>query len=166
MIEIVRGDITRLEVDAIVNAANAALAGGGGVDGAIHRAAGPGLRAELAQFRGCPTGSAVRTGGHRLRARFIIHAVGPIWRGGDAREAELLASAYDASFARAREEPSIRTIAFPAISTGVYGFPRAEAATIAIAAMRRHEAALDRIVACLFDEEHASLYEAALARAS
>ena len=121
MIAIVRADITRLSVDAIVNAANSALAGGGGVDGAIHAAAGPELAAELRKYSGCPTGTAVITRGYRLPARFVIHAVGPVWRGGKEREAELLASAYETSFRLAREEGSIRTIAFAAISTGEIG---------------------------------------------
>jgi O-acetyl-ADP-ribose deacetylase len=158
MIEIVVGDITRLAVDAIVNAANSALRGGGGVDGAIHRAAGPELLASLRQFDHCPTGSAVITPGFRLPARFVIHAVGPVYRGGGHGEADLLASAYDTSFRLALGEGSIRSIAFPAISTGVYGYPKEEAAQIALSRMRAHEAKLDRIVACLFDEESAEIY--------
>jgi O-acetyl-ADP-ribose deacetylase (regulator of RNase III) len=163
VIDVVRADITTLAVDAIVNAANSELAGGGGVDGAIHRAAGPGLMEELRQFPGCPTGSAVITGGHDLPARFVIHAVGPVWRGGGEGERDLLARAYESSFALAAAEPSVRTIAFPAISTGVYGFPRDEAARIAVSEMRRHEAAFERIVACLFDEAAAAEYRALLA---
>jgi O-acetyl-ADP-ribose deacetylase (regulator of RNase III) len=164
LIEILRADITKLPVDAIGNAANSALAGGGGVDGAIHTAAGPELAAELRRYRGCPTGSAVITRGYRLPARFVIHAVGPIWRGGDAREAELLAAAYETSFRLAREEGSIRSIAFPAISTGIYGFPKPLAAEIALGVMLTHEGEFDRIVACLFDEESAELYRETLAR--
>ncbi len=164
LITILHADITTLPVDAIVNAANSALAGGGGVDGAIHAAAGPELAAELRRYPGCPTGSAVITKGYRLPARFVIHAVGPIWRGGDHREAELLTSAYDTSFKLAREEGSIRTIAFPAISTGVYGFPKARAAEIALASMRTHEHEFDDITACLFDESSADLYRQTLAR--
>jgi O-acetyl-ADP-ribose deacetylase len=162
VIEIVRGDITTLDVDAIVNAANAALRGGGGVDGAIHRAAGPGLLDELRRYAGCAPGDAVLTGGHRLRARWVIHAVGPIWRGGSAGEAATLRRAYDESFARAREAGA-RSIAFPAISTGVYGYPRPEAARIALDAMRAHERGFDRVVACLFDDETAAIYQALLA---
>lgn len=162
MISVVCGDITTLDTDAIVNAANEGLRGGGGVDGAIHRAAGPDLLAELMQFPSCPTGGAVRTRGYGLAARWVIHAVGPVWSGGRAGEARLLESAYERSFALARERRDIRTIAFPAISTGVYRFPREEAATIAIAAMRRHEAAFDEIIACLYDEGHAQLYRALL----
>lgn len=164
MIEIRRGDITELPVDAIVNAANSALAGGGGVDGAIHAAAGPELAVELRRYPGCPTGSAVITRGYRLPARFVIHAVGPIWRGGNAREAELLASAYETSFKLAREEGSVRTVAFPAIATGVYGFPKGPAAEIALGVMLMHEGEFERITACLFDEQSAQLYRETLAR--
>ena len=164
MIEILHADITTLRVDAIVNAANSALAGGGGVDGAIHAAAGPELAAELRRYSGCPTGSAVITKGYRLPARFVIHAVGPIWRGGEHREAELLASAYETSFRLAGEQGSIRTISFPAISTGVYGFPKAPAAEIALASMLNHEPEFDAISACLFDERSADLYRETLTR--
>lgn len=158
MITVVRADITTLHVDAIVNAANEALRGGGGVDGAIHSAAGPDLLRELMQYSSCDTGDAVVTKGYRLPAKYVIHAVGPVWRGGNAGEAGMLQSAYERSFERARQYPDIRTIAFPAISTGVYRFPRQEAARIAIHAMRKHEHALDAIIACLFDEESAALY--------
>jgi O-acetyl-ADP-ribose deacetylase (regulator of RNase III) len=164
VIHVLHADITTLRVDAIVNAANSALAGGGGVDGAIHGAAGPELAAELRRYSGCPTGSAVITKGYRLPARFVIHAVGPIWRGGEYREAELLASAYETSFTLAREEGSIRTIAFPAISTGVYGFPKAPAAEIALASMLKHDGEFDAITACLFDERSADLYRETIAR--
>jgi O-acetyl-ADP-ribose deacetylase (regulator of RNase III) len=127
-----RADITTLTVDAIVNAANASLAGGGGVDGAVHRAAGPGLMRELNQrYDGCPTGSAVLTGAGRLPARHVIHAVGPRWRDGDHGEPELLASAYRSAFALASEH-SCSTVAAPSISTGIYGFPIELAAQIAI----------------------------------
>ena len=163
MIEIIKGDITTLAVDAIVNAANTALRGGGGVDGAIHRAAGPDLLVELKRTAGCPTGDAVRTRAYQLPARYVIHAVGPVWSGGSQGERELLAHAYEAAFARAREATDVRSIAFPAISTGVYGFPKADAARIAIAAMRAHESEYDRIVACLFDDESAALYREILA---
>jgi O-acetyl-ADP-ribose deacetylase len=158
MIEILRDDITTLDVDAIVNAANSALRGGGGVDGAIHRAAGPGLLEELVQYSHCATGDAVLTRGHRLAARFVIHAVGPIWDGGDDEEPALLDRTYENSFRLAREEGSIRSIAFPAISTGVYGYPKREAAIIALRAMRRHEHEFDRIIACLFDAESERIY--------
>ena len=166
MIEIVQDDITTLRVDAIVNAANEGLRGGGGVDGAIHRAAGPGLLEELRRWPGCPTGDAVLTGGHALPARFVIHAVGPIWRGGRAGEAALLRSAYERAFALAGEEGSIRSIAFPAISTGVYGYPREEAAAIALDVMRAHARAFDRVVACLFDAGSRAIYERRLAGAA
>jgi O-acetyl-ADP-ribose deacetylase (regulator of RNase III) len=158
MIEILQADITTLDVDAIVNAANQALRGGGGVDGAIHRAAGPGLLQELLRYPGCATGDAVLTGGHRLRARWVIHAVGPVWRGGDAGEPALLRRAYESAFSRAREAGGIRTIAFPAISTGVYGYPKRDAARIALDVMRAHEGAYDRVIACLFDAESAAVY--------
>jgi O-acetyl-ADP-ribose deacetylase len=164
MVNILRDDITRLPVDAIVNAANSALAGGGGVDGAIHAAAGPEMAAELRKYSGCPTGSAVITRGYKLPARFVIHAVGPVWHGGRAREAELLASAYETSFRVARDEGSIRTIAFSAISTGIYGFPKPEAAEIALGSMLAHEKEFDRIIACLFDETSEQLYRETLQR--
>jgi O-acetyl-ADP-ribose deacetylase len=162
MIEIVTADITTLEIDAIVNAANSALRGGGGVDGAIHRAAGPALMAELRLFPGCPTGDAVRTRGHQLRARYVIHAVGPVWNGGARSEAALLARAYESAFERAKEAGDVRSIAFPALSTGAYGFPKPEAATIALRAMVAHDAEYERIVACLFDERDAQLYRETL----
>lgn len=163
MIEIVHADITTLTVDAIVNAANSALAGGGGVDGAIHRAAGPELLAATRKFGRCPTGQAVITPGFRLRARYVIHTVGPVWHGGKQREDELLAEAYASAFERAREAGDVLSIAFPAISTGVYGFPKPRAARIAVDAMRAREAEFERIVACLFDEESVALYRAAVA---
>jgi O-acetyl-ADP-ribose deacetylase (regulator of RNase III) len=163
MIDVVRADITTLGVDAIVNAANSALAGGGGVDGAIHRAAGPELlRASLA-FAPCATGDAVITPAFRLKARYVIHAVGPVWMGGDRGEDELLQSAYERSFALAVAQGGVRSIAFPAISTGVYRFPKTRAAEIALAAMRGHEGEFDRVVACLFDVEAEELYRRLLA---
>jgi len=158
MIEILNADITTLEVDAVVNAANGALRGGGGVDGAIHEAAGPQLLTELKRFPGCPTGEAVRTMGYKLPARYVIHAVGPIWRGGTASEAALLARAYEASFARAAEAGDVRSIAFPAISTGIYRFPKIDAARIALTSMLTHEREYDRIIACVFGNEDAELY--------
>jgi O-acetyl-ADP-ribose deacetylase (regulator of RNase III) len=164
MITILRADITTLRVDAIVNAANSALAGGGGVDGAIHAAAGPEMAAELRSYAGCPTGSAVITRGYRLPARFVIHTVGPVWRDGSQAEPELLARAYESSFRLARDEGSIRTIAFPAISTGVYGFPKPQAAEIALRAMIAHEREFEAITACLFDENSAQLYRDAYTR--
>jgi O-acetyl-ADP-ribose deacetylase (regulator of RNase III) len=158
MIEIITADITTLRVDAIVNAANGALRGGGGVDGAIHRAAGPQLMTELKLYPGCPTGEAVLTRGYKLPAKYVIHAVGPVWYGGGKSEAALLAKTYESAFARAREAGGVASIAFPAISTGVYRFPKLDAAHIALGVMRAHEAEYDRIIACLFDEESARLY--------
>lgn len=163
MIDIITGDITTLEVDVIVNAANSGLRGGGGVDGAIHRASGPQLMAELKQFPGCDTGEAVRTGAYDLRAKYVVHAVGPLWQGGGKSEPALLARAYESSFARAREAGDVRSIAFPAISTGIYSYPKRDAARIALAAMVGHESEYDRIVACLFDEADATLYRETLA---
>jgi len=162
MIEIVRADITTLAVDAIVNAANSALAGGGGVDGAIHRAAGPELASAAMALGPCSTGDAVLTPGFQLPARFVIHAVGPVWSGGGRGEAELLRRTYERACQLASEEGSIRSIAFPAISTGAYRFPKREAASIALSVMREHEGAFDRIVACLFDEESVRLYRSLL----
>jgi O-acetyl-ADP-ribose deacetylase len=162
MIEIVRGDITALDVDAIVNAANSALAGGGGVDGAIHRVAGPELvRASMA-LAPCPPGEAVITPGFRLRARYVIHAVGPVWHDGTHGEPERLRSTYDRSFALALAQGDVASIAFPAISTGVYRFPKPLAAEIAMDAMQRHESWFERIVACAYDAETERLYRDAL----
>jgi O-acetyl-ADP-ribose deacetylase (regulator of RNase III) len=166
VIALVRGDITQLAVDAIVNAANTGLRGGGGVDGAIHRAAGPGLLDELRRRypTGCAPGDAVLTGGHRLPARHVVHAVGPIWRGGGDGEPAVLRRAYDEAFARAREaavagaDGPVRSIAFPSISTGVYGYPKRDAAMIALAAMRDQAPAFDRVVACVFDAATESVY--------
>ncbi len=130
-ISVVKGDITKLDVDAIVNAANTSLLGGGGVDGAIHRAAGPGLVEECRTLHGCRTGEAKLTGGHRLPARWVIHTVGPVWQGGEKGEDELLASAYRNSLNIARDK-EMESVAFPAISTGVYRFPLPRATRIAV----------------------------------
>jgi O-acetyl-ADP-ribose deacetylase (regulator of RNase III) len=163
VIEVVRADITTLDVDAVVNAANSALAGGGGVDGAIHRAAGPELALASRRLAPCPAGHAVITPGFRLRARHVIHAVGPVWQGGDRGEADTLGRAYESAFRVARDAGTVRTIAFPGISTGIYAFPKPLAAAIAVNAMRAHAADFDRIVACTFDEESRALYERLLA---
>jgi O-acetyl-ADP-ribose deacetylase (regulator of RNase III) len=164
VIEIIEADITTLRVDAIVNAANEGLLRGGGVCGAIYRAAGGGLESATQKLGRCATGEAVLTPGYELPSRFVIHAVGPVWRGGNDNEAESLRSAYESAFRVAKSEPSIRSIAFPAISTGIYGFPKQEAATIAIDVMRENEPDFDRIVACLFDAESVSLYRGRLAQ--
>src|SRR5215210_8104336 len=141
VIELIQGDIVDQDVDAIVNAANSSLLGGGGVDGAIHRAAGPGLLAECRAIGGCPTGEARITRGYRLPARWVVHTVGPVWRGGGAGEGRLLASCYRKSLAlAARSEYQIRTIAFPSISIGAYGYPVDQAALIAIDEADRFQA--------------------------
>lgn len=158
MIQVIQGDITQLGVDAIVNAANTALLGGGGVDGAIHRAAGPGLLEACRQLGGCPTGEARRTEGFDLPARWVMHAVGPVWHGGNRDEAALLENCYRQSFELAREVGA-RSIAFPAISTGAYGFPKEAAARIALRTMHEYEGYFDFIIACCFSDEDRRLYE-------
>lgn len=160
MIRVWQGDITTLDVDAIVNAANRTLLGGGGVDGAIHRAAGPGLLDECRALNGCATGEARITGGHNLPARHVIHAVGPVWKGGDQGEDALLASAYRNSLALAQDH-GLRSIAFPAISTGIYGFPADRAAAIAVATIRQHAQSLE-VTLVAFDTETAALLQGGL----
>ncbi|MFI4988075.1 MAG: O-acetyl-ADP-ribose deacetylase [Alphaproteobacteria bacterium] len=159
-LEVVEGDITRLAVDAIVNAANSTLLGGGGVDGAIHRAAGPELREECRHLGGCPTGEAKATKGYRLPARWVIHTVGPVWQGGGHGEERLLESCYRNSLACARALGAA-SIAFPSISTGAYRFPLERAAALAVAAVRGELAAapeLERVVFCCFGAEAARIY--------
>jgi O-acetyl-ADP-ribose deacetylase (regulator of RNase III) len=163
-IEIIQGDITTLEVDAIVNAANSELMGGGGVDGAIHRAAGPKLLEECLRIKerqdGCPTGEAVITSGGNLKAKFVIHAVGPVWSDGNGQDDELLANAYRNSLILAVSN-SVQSIAFPNISTGIYKFPKARAAEIATEEVKTflsNDKTIERVIFCCFDEENFNLY--------
>jgi len=155
-----RADITTLAVDAIVNAANSSLLGGGGVDGAIHRAAGPGLLDECGALGGCAVGSAKITGGHDLPARHVIHAVGPVWHGGDQGEEQRLASCYETAIALAQQH-GCRTVAFPAISTGIFGYPKELAAVVAVRAVGRALASapgVEEVVFCLFSDEDLAIY--------
>jgi O-acetyl-ADP-ribose deacetylase (regulator of RNase III) len=162
VIELVRGDITEQDVDAIVNAANKSLLGGGGVDGAIHRAAGPELLAECRTLGGCETGEAKVTKGYRLPARYVIHTVGPVWYGGDQGEPELLASCHRRALELAAEL-GCRSVAFPAISTGVYGYPVELAAPIAIAAVRESQRPpVELVCFVLFGDDHYRVFERAL----
>jgi O-acetyl-ADP-ribose deacetylase (regulator of RNase III) len=165
-IEVRQGDITQLEVDAIVNAANKQLAGGGGVDGAIHRAAGPELKDACQKIGGCPPGQAVVTPGFKLPAKHVVHTVGPVWSGGAHGEADTLAQAYRNSLKRAQEHDA-RHVAFPAISTGAYGFPLEQATEIAVATVRSvlaENELPEKVIFCAFDEATRAAYETALGR--
>jgi O-acetyl-ADP-ribose deacetylase (regulator of RNase III) len=160
-IELYKGDITKQEVCAIVNAANESLLGGGGVDGAIHRAAGPELLEECKTLNGCETGNAKMTKGYNLPAKHVIHAVGPVWKGGNNNEPQLLASCYRNSLSLASEN-NLKTIAFPNISTGVYGYPKQEAAKVAIQTVKEYLASddtIEQIIFTVFDEENYAIYE-------
>ena len=161
VIEVIQGDITRLEVDAIVNAANESLLGGGGVDGAIHRAAGPELREYNAGLGGCPTGEARISPGFRLSARYVISTVGPVWRGGHRGEPALLEACYRNALELALDN-GVRTIAFPGISTGVFGYPKEQAAAVAIRVMREYEERFRRLIACTHSDEDTAIYESLL----
>ena len=161
-IQIVEGDITRLEVDAIVNAANSSLLGGGGVDGAIHRTAGPGLLAECRLLCGCKTGEAKATKGHNLPAKYVIHTVGPVWRE-DHDEDRLLASCYRKSLEVA-DQLKAKSIAFPAISTGIYGFPKQRAARIAVNEVQKYSGEIEAIFFVCFDSGTADIYRELLSQ--
>jgi O-acetyl-ADP-ribose deacetylase (regulator of RNase III) len=166
-IKVVEGDITRIDVDAIVNAANSTLLGGGGVDGAIHRTAGPGLLAECKKLNGCPTGEAKITKGYNLPARWVIHTVGPIWRGGNQGEDDLLAQCYQNSLALAKER-DLKTIAFPSISTGAYGFPMRRAAKIAVREIKNFlekDSQIEQVILVCFGQQAYVIHQDAVNKA-
>ncbi|OKL40522.1 O-acetyl-ADP-ribose deacetylase [Pontibacter flavimaris] len=171
MLEVQQGDITKVEVDAVVNAANSSLLGGGGVDGTIHRAGGPAILEECRQIRakqgGCPTGEAVITTAGKLPARFVIHTVGPVWNGGSKGEPDLLANCYRNSL-RLAGENGVESIAFPNISTGVYGYPKDKAAKVAVETVKsylqEHNLSIKRVVFVCFDEENYRLYQELIAK--
>lgn len=165
MLEIIKADITTLSVGAIVNAANSSLLGGGGVDGAIHRAAGSQLLEACRPLGGCQTGDAKITAGFKLPAKFVIHTVGPVWHGGHQGESDLLASCYRRSLQLALAN-NIKSVAFPAISTGVYRFPKPEAAKIALTTLKEYESQFERIIACCHSQEDVELYQTTLKRVS
>ena len=165
VIKVIQYDITDLDVDIIVNAANTTLLGGGGVDGAIHRAAGPELLEACRKLGGCPTGEARITPGFRLKAKWVIHAVGPVWSGGRRGEPQLLESCYQSAF-RLAKDAKVRSIAFPCISTGVYHYPKEDAAHTALKVMYTHDKEFRSIVACCFDAENAGIYRRLLGPAA
>lgn len=162
-IQVMQGDITKQTVDAIVNAANSSLLGGGGVDGAIHRAAGPGLLAECRLLGGCKTGEAKATNGHKLQAKYVIHTVGPVWRGGNHDEERLLASCYR-SCLEVANKLGVTSVAFPAISTGIYGFPKQRAAKIAVKEVQGYIGDIETILFLCFDDDTARIYRELLSQ--
>jgi O-acetyl-ADP-ribose deacetylase (regulator of RNase III) len=165
-LKIVHGDITTLQVDAIVNAANTTLLGGGGVDGAIHRVAGPGLLDECRTLNGCPVGQAKVTSAYNLPSKFVIHAVGPVWKGGDYGEEQLLGSAYRNPL-RIAGNMKLKSVAFPNISTGIYGFPKEKAARIAIEAVTKsleEFSLIEKVIFCIYDDDNLSIYRRELSK--
>ncbi len=165
-LKIIHGDITTLQVDAIVNAANTTLLGGGGVDSAIHRVAGPGLLEECRSMKGCPTGQAKITSAYNLPCKFVIHAVGPVWKGGDFSEEHLLTSAYQNPL-RIASNMKLKTIAFPNLSTGIYSYPKELAAHTAIAAVRRalmDSPSIKKVIFCIYDDENLRIYRRELGK--